>query len=202
MSHTPDTQLSPATSALVLIDLQKHIVSRDLGPRSGPEAVANAVVLLSTARAAGIFVVLVRVGFRDALDRPGQAVDQPMPGGGALPPDWLDFTPEVVPESSDLLVTKRQWGAVYGTELDLQLRRRGIKTVLLGGIATNIGVESTARDLWELGYDLMFAEDAMSSRTGPMHDFAVKTIFPLIGKVRSTAELLKLFPESKPVESA
>jgi nicotinamidase-related amidase len=89
------------------------------------------------------------------------------------------------------VITKRQWGAFYGTELDLQLRRRGIRTIVIGGIATNFGVESTARDAFERGYEQVFAEDAMSSVSAEAHRFAVSVVFPRIGRVRSTDEILQ-----------
>jgi nicotinamidase-related amidase len=87
-------------------------------------------------------------------------------------------------------VTKRQWGAFYGTDLDLQLRRRDIRTIIMAGIATNFGVESTARDAQERGYELIFAEDAISSMSVEMHRFPVENIFPVMGRVRSTEEIL------------
>ncbi|MGL6019251.1 MAG: isochorismatase family protein, partial [Gibbsiella quercinecans] len=90
----------------------------------------------------------------------------------------------------DILITKRQWGAFYGTELDLQLRRRGIKTLVLGGISTNIGVESTARAAWEHGYELVIAEDMCSAQSAEMHQFAFDHIFPRLARVRSTSEIL------------
>ena len=92
-------------------------------------------------------------------------------------------------QPGDLRITKRQWGAFHGTELDLQLRRRGIQTIVLGGIATNIGVESTARQGWENGYSLVFAEDAISGMSAEMHEFAVKNIFPRLGRVVPSGEI-------------
>ena len=83
-------------------------------------------------------------------------------------------------------------GAFYGTELDLQLRRRGITTIILLGIATNFGVESTARFAYEYGYNQIFIEDAMTSLTEEAHTFVIKIIFPRIGKVRKTNELLEV----------
>ncbi|HEX4632402.1 MAG TPA: isochorismatase family protein, partial [Gemmatimonadales bacterium] len=77
----------------------------------------------------------------------------------------------------------------YGTALDLHLRRRGIRTIVLGGIATNFGVESTARDAFERNYELVFVEDAMAALTAEAHAFACQTIFPRIGRVRSTQEV-------------
>jgi nicotinamidase-related amidase len=96
----------------------------------------------------------------------------------------------LAPKPSDYVITKRQWGAFYGTDLDLQLRRRGIKTIILCGIATSFGVESTARDAYERGYDQIFAEDAMASRSAAEHEHTISHILPRIGRVRSTAEIL------------
>jgi nicotinamidase-related amidase len=75
----------------------------------------------------------------------------------------------------------------------MQLRRRGIKTIVIGGIATNFGVESTARDAYERGYALVFVEDAMSALSDDGHQFAIANIFPRLGLVRSTEEVLKAF---------
>ncbi|WP_074182686.1 hydrolase, partial [Enterobacter hormaechei] len=91
---------------------------------------------------------------------------------------------------SDIEVTKRQWGAFYGTDLELQLRRRGIDTIILCGISTNIGVESTARNAWELGFNLVIAEDACSAASADQHQCSMTHIFPRIGRVRSTDEIL------------
>jgi nicotinamidase-related amidase len=90
-------------------------------------------------------------------------------------------------------VTKRQWGAFYGTELDQLLRRRGIKTLIMSGIATNYGVESTAREAFDRGYELIFAEDAMSSMSAEAHRFSSENVFRTMGRVRSTRALIDLF---------
>jgi len=126
--------------------------------------------------------------FRDRLDPPADAPQQFNPGG--LPPDWAELAPELDVQPGDLRITKRQWGAFYGTDLDLQLRRRGVRTVTLGGIATNFGVESTAREAYERGYHQILVEDAMTSVSAEAHEFVVRNIFPRIGQVRSTAEIL------------
>ena len=86
-------------------------------------------------------------------------------------------------------ITKRQWGAFYGTELDLQLRRRGIRTIVLGGIATNFGVESTARQAWEHSYELVLVEDATASTSAELHDFAIRFILPRIARVTQTSDI-------------
>ncbi|MDN4074057.1 isochorismatase family protein [Fictibacillus sp. CENA-BCM004] len=81
-------------------------------------------------------------------------------------------------------------GAFFGTDLDLQLRRRGIDTIVLCGIATNIGVESTAREAFQFGYNQVFITDAMVSFSQEEHDASCRFIFPKIGKVRTTDEFL------------
>jgi len=87
-------------------------------------------------------------------------------------------------------LSTRQWGAFYGTELDLELRRRGMTAIILCGISTNIGVESTARFAYEYGYNQVFAEDAMAALSAEEHALTVTKIFPRIGLVRKTEEIL------------
>jgi nicotinamidase-related amidase len=162
----------PATTALILIDLQKGIVAGDKGPRSGAEVVASAKELASRFRAAGALVVLVHVGFRDRPTLPKEPT----------PASFIEFV-EGLEQDGDITVLKHHWGAFTGTDLDLKLRRRGIRTVVLGGIATNFGVESTARSAWELSYDVVIVEDVTTSRSAPLHAFAVEHIFPQIARV-------------------
>jgi nicotinamidase-related amidase len=176
--------LPTASTALILIDLQKGIVARQFAPYSGEAVLAKGKELARRFRVAKAPVVLVNVAFApdfsDALKAP---VDQPMqaPPGG-FPQDWSELV-DGLAEASDLKVTKRQWGAFYGTDLDLQLRRRGVTTVVIGGIATNMGVESTARAAHEHGYAVVLAEDAATSLSAEMHAFAFEHIFPHLGRV-------------------
>lgn len=183
--------LDSATTALIVIDLQRGIVARPSGPHSSADVVARSARLADRFRElGGAAVVLVNVAFAaDKHDLLTPPVDSPNPPA-QLPPDWSQLVPEIGPRDGDLLITKHQWGAFYGTELDLQLRRRGVRTIVLCGIATNFGVESTARDGWERSYEIVFAEDAMAGLTAEAHQFAIATIFPRLGRVRSTEEIL------------
>jgi len=182
--------LDPRNTALVMIDLQKGIVGRPTAPHPADRVVQNARRLAERCRETGATVVLVHVGYgADGRDRLQQPVDA-APWSAQMPPDWSDLVPELGPKPGDLVVLKRQWGAFYGTDLDLLLRRRGVRTIVLGGISTNFGVESTARDAWERGYELVFAEDAMAAMAAEAHQFAVANIFPRLGRVRSTDEVL------------
>jgi nicotinamidase-related amidase len=183
--------LDPRSSALVLIDLQAGIVARDTAPLPARDVVRRAALLARTCRRAGVLVVLVHVvaapGQPDALD---PLADDAPPPGATRPPGWSDIVPEVGPEAGDVVIAKRQWGAFYGTDLDLQLRRRRIETIVLAGISTNVGVESTAREAYERGYQLVFASDAMAASTEADHRQTVTRIFPRIGRVRDTAQIV------------
>lgn len=183
-------RLDPKQTALVLIDLQKGILQRQTAPHSASDVLARSVRLAERFRSAGGLVVLVHVSYSaDGGDLLKQPTDAPPPAS-ALEPGWDEISPDLGSGPKDIVVTKRQWGAFYGTQLDLQLRRRGIRTIVIGGIATNFGVESTARDAFEHGYALVFVEDAMAGLSEGAHSFATTTIFPRIGRIRSTEDVL------------
>jgi len=177
-------------TALVVIDLQKGIVGRQTAPYPSDIVVKNAAALADAFRKIGLPVFLVRVAFSpDGKDVLRPLVDVPWPAQ-TPPPGWTDIVPEMGPKPGDFVITKHQWGAFYGTELDLEFRRRGITTMVLCGIATNIGVESTARFAFEYGFNQIFAEDAMSAMSAEEHALTVAKIFPRIGLVRKTAAIL------------
>ncbi len=184
-------QISAETTAVVVIDLQKGITAMPTAPYSSKTVIENTVKILNIARKKSMAVFLVHVtpspDFKDGL-RP---VVEHTFAFKNLPVDWADYVPDLNIQPTDFLITKRQWGAFYGTELDLQLRRRKIKTILLCGISTSKGVESTARDAYERGYNQIFIEDAMAARTVEEHDFPLKHTFPQLGLVRRTREIVE-----------
>jgi nicotinamidase-related amidase len=185
-------KLDPRTTALVLIDLQKGIAPFAAGPHTAEQVFERAGRLAARFRALGAPVALVRVGWSaDGRDMLQPLTDEPARSGGSFPPNWLEYADQLAAGDSDIHIIKRQWGAFYGTELELQLRRRGITQIVLGGISTNIGVESTARNAFELGFNQILVEDAMSSSNAEHHRFAVESIFPRLGRVRSTEQVLQ-----------
>ncbi|HYA71765.1 MAG TPA: hydrolase [Roseiarcus sp.] len=183
-------RLNPKSTALVLIDLQKGVLAMPLAPHGAAEVVDNSARLAASLKQAGGVVAPVHVAFSpDGADRLRQEVDRPNPAA-PLPADWSDFAPEIASLPADFVIVKRQWGAFHGTELDLQLRRRGVDTIVLTGVATNYGVESTAREAWQYGYCVVVAEDAVSSLGEALHKFSIETILPRIARIRSTAQIL------------
>jgi nicotinamidase-related amidase len=156
--------------------------------------VANTARLAAAFRRAKLPVVLVTVSFAaDGGDRVQTRTQVP---ARAFPPspEFVSLVPELGPEPSDILIIKRQWSAFYGTELDLQLRRRRVTNIVLAGVATSIGVDSTARAANERAYNLTFASDAMSDIDVTGHEFSLTKIFPRIGEVDSTDAILALMP--------
>src|SRR5258706_14058298 len=172
--------------AVVLIDVKKGIVGGDTNPQAPADVVAGCGERAARFGAMGSPVVLVHVAFSDDDgDRLKPPADGAPPVTLPIPKEYSELVPELKQAPADLDIVKKQWGAFYGTQLDLQLRRRGIRTIVIGGIATNFGVESTARDAWERSYELVFVEDAMASFSEEWHRFAVENIFPRLGRVPS-----------------
>ena len=186
---TQALSLDPSTTALVLIDLQHGIVSRPLAPYSGPQVVENGARVAAAMRAKGATVVYVRVPLNELLHLPS---DAPMraPDAPPAPEQASELVPEAGVQPGDLVVSKRQWGAFYGTDLEQHLRRRGIQTIAICGIATNFGVESTARHAFDLGYKLVFVEDATTSMSEEWHRFTVDNVFCRMGYVRTTQQVI------------
>jgi len=185
------TELDPKTTALVLIDLQNGILAQPLAPHAGSDVLATGKALADRFRAAKAPVVLVNVAWAaDYADALHQPVDRPPPRPeGGFPAAWSTLV-EGLAQPGDLFVTKRHWGAFHGTDLDLQLRRRGVGSIVLGGVATNFGVESTARQAWERGYAVVLAADACTSVSAELHDMAVGQIFPRIARVVRSGDIL------------
>ena len=183
-----ELQLDPQKTALVLIDLQNAIVGMNPVPHTAAQVVENSRKLAESFRALGAPVVYVRVDLNDFMKLP---VDQPPNlGDKPLPATASEIAPTAGFQPGDILVTKRHWSAFAGTDLEQQLKSRGIDTVVLTGISTNAGVESTARQGTGLGFAFVLVEDACSSQNAEHHRFAFENIFPRLTRVRSTDEVL------------
>jgi nicotinamidase-related amidase len=193
--------LDPNATALVIVDLQQGILALPLMPHDADHVVARSVELGRALAEAGGVLVLVNVDYSDRYaDRPTGLVDAPLnlPAEG-LPEGWARLAPEVAALPAQVRITKRQHSAFFGTELDLQLRRRGIGTVMICGLATNFGVEATARDAHALNYAVVIASDACSSTSPPLHDFALTHILPRVARVRTSAEIIAAFKAGRRV---
>ncbi len=180
----PLTKLDDIT-ALVLIDLQKGIVGMQMA-HPAAQIVGRAVRLARAFREKQLPVVLVNVTGM----APGRT-DTPRPNF-AFPPDWAEIVPELERQPSDHVVTKRHPGAFHGTDLDSYLRQRGATQIVLAGIATSVGVESTARSAYDLDYNVTLAVDAMTDRSDEMHRHSVEKFFPRLGETGQTDDVLRL----------
>jgi nicotinamidase-related amidase len=183
-----ELQLDRKKTALVLIDLQNAILSMSPAPYTAAQVVENSRRLAEAFRAQGVPVVYVRVDLNDFLELP---VDQPHNmGDKPLPAVASEIAASAGFQPGDIVITKRHWGAFAGTDLEQQLRSRGVDTVVLTGISTNAGVESTARQGTGLGFAFVLVEDACSAQDAEQHRFAFEKIFPRLTRVRTTGEVL------------
>jgi nicotinamidase-related amidase len=178
----PLTQLDPV-AALVVIDLQRGIVGLACGPHAMDDVVKRSAELASAFRARNLPVILVNVEGR----APGR-VDASF--NFSPPADWAELVPELDRQPSDYTVTKYQIGAFYGTALERILRRAGVTQIFLTGVSTTAGVEATARGAYDHGFNVVLVEDAMSDMSAENHNHAVDAVFPRIGEVTETAEVL------------
>lgn len=182
------TTLDPAT-ALVVIDLQQGITAL---PTTHPadEIVARCARLADAFRATGKLVAATKVAFAhdggDVINtRTAENPTELKPV-----PDYGEFRTEMGLSDRDILVTKHGWNAFYGTQLDLELRRRTITGIVLAGISTSVGVESTARAANERGYELTIVTDAITDTDESAHRNSLRAIFPRIAELATTEEVL------------
>ncbi len=181
------TTLDPNT-ALIIVDLQKGIVGLPtVHPIEG--VIKQAQALAQAFRERGLPVVLVNV----AGGAPGRT-EQPRPMA-ARPDGWTDLIPELEQQPGDITVTKQTWGAFASTDLEAQLKARGITQVVIAGVATGTGVESTARQAYEQGFNVTLALDAMTDLRAEAHDYSIKNVFPRLGETGTTQDIITLLPE-------
>jgi len=183
------TTLDPRT-ALVVIDLQKGITAMP-GMPPLDDVVQRSASLAAAFRRHGLPVVLVNASGaapgRTEISRPAFAP----------PPGWTDIVAELDQQPGDLLVTKQTWGAFHATPLDTLLRERGVTQIVLTGIATSAGVESTARAAHEHGYHVVLATDAMTDRDADLHENSVRRVFPRIGETATSGDVLAMLDKTR-----
>ncbi|GAA0380148.1 hydrolase [Microbispora corallina] len=187
----PVTTLDP-TTALVVVDLQNGVMAIPGAPHTTAEVLAHTVELAEAFRAHDLPVVLVRVtGAPDGSDATPGRTDRGRPQ--RIPaPGWDEIVEDLAGHAGDILVTKRNWSAFYGTDLDLHLRRRGVTQIVLTGVATSIGVESTARAGHEHGYHVTIATDAVTDADADAHRNSVEKVFPRLAETGTTGDILRM----------
>ena len=180
----PVTILDPKT-ALIVVDLQKGIVNLPVvHPIAG--VIERTRALLDAFRQRDLPVVLVNVDG----GAPGRT-EQPR-RFSTLPEGFSDLIPELDRQDSDIVVTKRTWGAFANTDLDTQLKAKGVTQVVVTGVATGTGVEATARQAYELGFHVTLALDAMTDMRAEAHEYSLASVFPRLGETGSTQDILNL----------
>jgi nicotinamidase-related amidase len=185
----PLTTLDPNT-ALIVIDLQKAIAGLPTVHPFG-EVLDNAIALAAAFRKHNLPVVLVNAD-GGAPGRTEQSFR-----ADSLPPGWAELLPALNQQASDYLVTKQTWGAFTNTDLREHVRKLGVTQVVVVGVATSIGVESTARSAFELGFNVTLATDAMTDLNADAHTNSVTRIFPRLGETGTTHEIIALLASTR-----
>ncbi|SFD81040.1 isochorismatase family protein [Salipiger profundus] len=180
----PLTQLDPA-SALIIVDLQKGITAY---PCAHPmdDIVGRAAKLATEFRSKNLPVVLVNV----TGSAPGR--NESGGSGATFPEDFAKFVPELDQQPGDIVASKQTWGAFTGTGLEQTLRDLNVTQVVICGVATSIGAESTARQAHEAGFHVTLVTDAMTDVNPEAHAHTVSRIFPRLGETGTTDEVLAL----------
>jgi nicotinamidase-related amidase len=181
----PLTILDPNT-ALIVIDLQKGIVDGNFIHPIG-EVIDRTRALIDVFRAKILPVVLVNVAGR----APGRTEQGPR-GNTSFSEGWTDLLPQLDQQPSDIVVTKRSWGAFATTDLEAQLKARGVTQVVVAGVVTSGGVEATARQAYEQGFNVTLALDAMTDIREVAHEYSIRNVFPRLGETGSTQEVISL----------
>jgi nicotinamidase-related amidase len=193
----PLTTLDDRTG-LVVVDLQNGVLARPAAPHTAQDVIARAGELADAFRAGGLPVVLVRfTAAADGSDATPGRTDMSGRSGGPLPDGWDAIVDDLAGHPEDIVVTKRNWGSFHGTDLDLHLRRRGVTQVVLAGVATSLGVESTARAAHEHGYHVTLATDAMTDLDPGAHEHTVRRVFPLLGETGDTPGIIELLSRTR-----
>jgi nicotinamidase-related amidase len=204
---TNEFKLAPAKTAVVLIDLQNDII-RGSGPFYGDLAeqvrskkvVENTIRLTDGARAAGAAIFYITVVRRaDYADVVNQATQ--LTATGKAPPakqqvslvtgtHGAQLVDELKPQPSDYVLVKKRRNAFHATELDFHLRARGIDTIVIGGVATNLGVENTVRDGWDRDYNMVVVPDISVASPAAAHDYCMSSVFPRMARIMTVDEVL------------
>jgi nicotinamidase-related amidase len=183
--------LHPSSTALVLVDLHYGTLTMPVQPYGAAQIIRNATAIGRGFEAVGAMIVLTHLAC-PRMSRPDEISGELSSMTCDLgPPGWSEFTPAVRSLRADLILAKRKWSAFEGTDLDSQLRRRRITTLVIAGLTTNIAVEFTARDAWQRNYAVIVAEDAVASIDSAFHRFSVERVLPQVATVCATAQILR-----------
>lgn len=186
-----------ARAALVLVDLQKGTIGSNPMVHPAEDVIGHATELATAFRKRRLPVVLV-----NHAGNPAGRTQYSQGGGAEWPPELTELMPGLETDASDLRVTKRSWGAFTGTDLDTRLKALGVTQVVIAGVATSYGVESTARGAYDHGYHVAIATDAITDPTPEGHKHALERVFPVLGQTGTTAEIIALLSDTEDAHQA
>lgn len=202
-------RVAPEHTAVLVVDIQNDFCAPDgyIGRKFGCDGAANEalaarnVALTDAARAAGSLIVWIKAIY----DPVYLSAPMLMKGGSAgnevrcVDGSWGAEFFNVAPKEGDLVIRKHRYSAFSGTSLDNLLRRNGIRTTVITGVSTNICVDSTLREAFNLGYYVVIPRDCVAGNNEALHDATLQNVEFLIGDVTSAADLMAVWSETAPV---
>jgi nicotinamidase-related amidase len=187
--------LDPGRAALLALDCQHGIVSIYTKPED--DFTGRAAIVLRAARAAGMRVIQVQVGFRPGLPEVSgrnkffAAVKSSPQHQELFRGPAGAIHPALGPEPDDIVITKHRVSAFAGTDLQMILRAGEIETLVLFGIATSGVVLSTLLDVCDADYRVLVIGDCCADRDAELHDALLKRLFPQRAEIMTADEFVK-----------
>ena len=194
--------VDPRHTALLLWDMENAIAPNAFNYK---DILANLKMLAGHARAAGVPVFYsVQTAFDLLKEEAPVWVRVRMKRAKAADPSELlkekedpkgrEIVEDLKPQAQDIVFQKRRPDGFVGTDFDLTLRSNGIRTILIGGVATEGGVEGTARTARNLGYDVVVLKDCVGSRSRELHELALKLMEQTHFDISTAGEIAVLWP--------
>ncbi|MEU4315266.1 cysteine hydrolase [Nocardia sp. NPDC024068] len=180
----PITEIPPAT-ALVVIDMQSGTLPNARAVTADRLLDRVALLLAGFRKAERTVVHLIATGTPDGRTTYADT-------GQSWSAEQTVIPPEAAPAGNEPLLRRRGWSGFAGTDLEQRLRAAGVTTVVVAGLATTFGVESTARDAYDLGFDVVVAADAVSDPDPAGQERSLTRVFPVLGRVATADEILAL----------
>jgi nicotinamidase-related amidase len=135
------------------------------------------------------------------MDLSPSAADKPIKPRFHAGSQEAQIAAELTPIAGDVVVRKQRWSAFFQTNLELQLRARGIDTIVLAGGSTDVGIAATAFAARDRDYALVLVRDACFSMRGNNHDFFMERVFPRMARLRTVDETLAMMTIGSPTSS-
>jgi ureidoacrylate peracid hydrolase len=184
--------LHPADPAKVRFLAERNILPNMQRLLAGVRAVGMTTFYPSGAHAPDGSDTVARLTDTDMDLGAGGGADNPIAPRFHKNSTDAEVAPEVAPVAGDVVIPKRRWNSFFQTDLDLQLRVRGIDTIIICGGSTDVGIASTVFAARDLDYGIVVVKDCCYSARGNNNEFFMERVFPRMGRVMTVDQTVAL----------